>query len=125
MTSSTEQFQIKIHTNQQKEGGANVSIQTLSNRDRWKATLKLLGILWGLALASLFVPLAHWVLVPGFLLAGPIAAFFTFRTERHLLAGTLSCPLCEEAIGYKRQSAHWPVGMTCPKCRNLLELHKE
>jgi len=40
---------------------------------------------WGLALVSVFIPLAHFILVPSFVLAGIVTALVRSREDRRLI----------------------------------------
>jgi hypothetical protein len=68
-----------ISPNEKKTIGI-AQIQEWNQKERLKRALKTLGISWGLAIVSVLIPLAHFILVPGFLLAGP---FVTSPLQKH------------------------------------------
>jgi hypothetical protein len=78
---------------------------------------------WGLALVSLFIPLGHFILVPSFLIAGPVL-FVLRMAEGVTLAGAEGvCPMCgtrQEFHESGRLLARHPV--RCAACRRQLEL---
>jgi len=76
-----------------------------------------LGACWGLALVTLFIPLAHFVLVPGFLIGGlVIAARWSGQTRTYVdVRG--HCPACEEETGFKvRGKFLLPKETNCQAC---------
>ena len=90
---------------------------------RLARTLAGLGSCWALALVSLFIPVAHFVLVPTFALAGIVVAVIRSREDRRLLKVAGECPRCGVAQEF------WASGrflseksLDCPKCHNRLTL---
>jgi hypothetical protein len=82
-----------------------------------------LGTFWGLALAGLFIPVAHFVLVPAFLTGGIIMAVKRAREDRRLVRLHGACPRCgvEQDLrpGGRFVSGR---GVTCPWCHGNLTL---
>jgi len=91
--------------------------------DRLKRALARLAAFWALAVVTAFIPIAHFVLVPGFLIAGPVIAFMTYKTGwiRNHAAGT--CPDCDHEItlslGARDQLPKWTY---CPDCNAPLQI---
>ena len=56
-----------------------------------------LGMFWALALGGLFIPVAHFILVPTFLTAGIIMAVKRSREDRRLAEVRGPCPRCGAA----------------------------
>lgn len=86
-------------------------------RDRLVRAVKMLGMVWALAVLAVFVPLAHFVLVPALLIAGPVVAYGRYKagTTANHAAGT--CPTCKEDMKLPLQPAdHLPMWTYCPKC---------
>ena len=90
---------------------------------RMQRALVQLVIFWGLALVSLFIPIAHFVLVPGFLIAGVIAAQRQVKEEQTLLTASGPCPRCESEQKFSPNSRFEPgMKLQCPGCKNDLVL---
>jgi hypothetical protein len=77
----------------------------------------------GLARAGLFIPVAHFVLVPTFVAAGIIMAAKRAREDRRLVLLRGACPRCGAQLEFK------PGGrfagertLDCPKCHGYLVL---
>ena len=56
--------------------------------------VKTLGACWGLALVAVFLPLLHWVLVPGLLVLGPALAYARLHEADTLTRAEGHCPAC-------------------------------
>src|SRR6266496_3740737 len=62
--------------------------------ERLVRTVAGLGMFWGLALGGLFIPVAHFVLVPAFLVAGIVMGIKRSHEDRRLLGISGTCPRC-------------------------------
>ncbi len=60
-----------------------------------------LGACWGFALITLFIPLAHFILVPGFLIGGLVIAVRWSGQTRTYVDVRGRCPVCEQESGFK------------------------
>ena len=88
-----------------------------------KRALMKLGLFWLLALGSIPIIFAHWVLVPGFFIAGPWMAYRTFQvkfTRNHVRT---TCPMCREDIEIKLEAGdELPKWAYCPSCNAPLHI---
>ncbi len=82
-----------------------------------------LGACWGLAVAAAFVPVAHFVLVPTLLVAGPVVAVIRLREERTLVSVRGACSRCGLEQEF-RAGGRFRPGRTldCAGCRHQLVL---
>ncbi len=82
-----------------------------------------LGLFWALALGGLFIPVAHFVLVPTFLVGGIIAAVVRAREDRRLILLRGSCPRCGASQELK-PGGRFANGrsLNCPKCHGNVTL---
>jgi hypothetical protein len=82
------------------------------------------GMFWAMALGGLFIPLAHFVLVPTFLTAGVIMGVKRLREDRRLLGVRGACPRCgveqEFRVGGRFFDGR---ALDCPRCHNTLRLN--
>lgn len=99
------------------DGAATVVRRTVGRRAA-RAALTL-GVFWVLAAIAVFIPLGHFVLVPGLLLAGAIVAVRQARQPWTLRDVRGRCPRC------LREQTFVPAGGSpgrwhadCPGCRN-------
>ena len=90
---------------------------------RFGRALASLGICWALALGGLFIPVAHFILVPTFVVAGIVVAIRRAREDRRLLLLHGACPRCGAAQEFK-PGGRFATGRSidCPKCHGTLTL---
>jgi hypothetical protein len=90
---------------------------------RFARTAGGLGMFWGLALASVFIPVAHFVLVPAFVVGGIVMAVKRAREDRRLLWVRGVCPRCgvEQEL---KPGGRFVDGRTfdCPSCHGNITL---
>lgn len=97
--------------------------QVFSDRDRLLRALKMLGILWVLALVTLFIPIAHFVLVPTFLIAGPVVAFKRYAMKSALEKAGGKCPACGQEVTIPLEPGdRLPKRTYCPACNKPIRL---
>ena len=82
-----------------------------------------LGLFWALALAGLFIPVAHFILVPVFLVAGIVIGIKRWFEVRRLLQVRGPCPRCgaEQAFegGGRFEDGR---SLDCPACHGAVGL---
>jgi len=101
-----------------------VRIARWTGSARLVRAMKMLGVLWGLGVVSVLVPVAHFLLVPAFLLAGPIAAFMRWRQESSILGGQGACPACSADMTLEASADEWPLFRICETCRASVRIEK-
>ena len=100
-----------------------VRVRRVNKRGRLTAALKAFGTCWLAAVAAVFVPLLHFILVPSLLLLGP--AMFIWKLGEHvtLLSADGSCPACGEEIVHRvRLRAAEHTRVRCDACGRGVEL---
>jgi hypothetical protein len=102
---------------------ATATILSQAPGERLARTAAALGACWGLALVSVFIPVAHFVLVPTFFVAGIAVAVARAREATRLLAVRGACPRCAREQEFPAGGRLTP-GRTldCPACHNTLTL---
>jgi uncharacterized protein with PIN domain len=106
-----------------KTTDAQLHTKVFDNKESIIRALKRLGLFWLLALASLPIIGAHWVLVPGFFIAGPIAAIMAYNVREMLDKASGVCPECRESIEIKMEPKELlPKWTYCPQCNNSLHI---
>ncbi len=116
----------KLHYFGYPETAADVAYVRHDPTARTARASKALLLCWGLALLSILVPIAHFVLVPGFALMG-IALFVKRMGEAATITGVEGvCPKCGEPRTFQGGGRLKPnVKVQCPVCRNELDLAVE
>ncbi|EKD42398.1 MAG: hypothetical protein ACD_73C00177G0001 [uncultured bacterium] len=86
--------------------------------------IKFLGICWGLAIFSVFIPLAHFILVPGFFLGGIAGCAFYYQQQNQNLGGTGTCPDCKQFFKIEKSALTWPLEDVCAHCHVHVKIEK-
>ncbi|WP_455210284.1 hypothetical protein [Kaarinaea lacus] len=108
-----------------KSTEAQLHITVFDSKDSTMRALKRLGLFWLLALASLPIIGAHWVLVPGFFIAGPVAAFLAYKVKEVFDKSSGECPECRKSIEVKMEPKEdFPKWTYCPKCNQSLQISR-
>ena len=101
-----------------------VRVQRWTFVNRLARAAKTLGVLWGLAIVSVIVPVAHFLLVPGLLVAGCIVAFTVARQRSTVLGGEGTCPACSKLVAISRCGDEWPLTDSCQHCHAFLRVEE-
>ena len=117
--SRTEEFVLTGYGDTTTSGEATVL--HFDRAERIARAGKGLGMAWGAALVSVFIPVAHFLLVPGFFLAGLVV--FVKRMRRRVVVDTVrgACPDCKHEQAFDLSSdLRLPMHLTCANCSRLL-----
>jgi len=105
---------------------AQVTVVRRSPADRMRRALLGLGSFWGIAILCVFIPIAHFVLVPSFLIIGIVVAVRRLREGASVEAVTGVCPRCGVERSFEAGSAlRAESTVSCRECHNQLELRVE
>jgi hypothetical protein len=100
-----------------------VTIRAFTRQERWRRAVAGLGQWWGVGLVSVFIPVAHFVLVPSFLLYGAWQFVYRLGTTELATGARATCPDCHTAQALEL-AARWraPQPVTCRACHRGLRL---
>ena len=90
--------------------------------ERMNRMLKISGLLLLAAIVAVFVPILHFVLVPGLLLAALFMGTMTWLDCAEVLRGEFPCPQCQKTNTLSRQSESFPSNVRCTHCYFTLKL---
>jgi hypothetical protein len=80
-----------------------------------------LGIAWLLAFPAIFLPVAHFILVPGLIIGGVVMAGMRLAETRSLARVRGVCPRCQAALDLSPGGRfRLPRTVQCARCRNEL-----
>jgi hypothetical protein len=100
-----------------------LAVTLFNDKDRMTRALKRLGLFWLLSVGSLPIIFAHWVLVPGFFIAGPVAAVMVYKVTEAKDHAKGVCPSCGESVEIKLEPKDsLPKWTYCPSCNNPLQI---
>lgn len=119
----TERQGIKIGGEGLADTPGNLHVKVYDQGDRVKRALMVLGACWLLAGVTVFIPIAHFILVPGFLIAGPIGAFTRFRQAEARERADGRCPKCARDVTITLDANDvLPKWVYCPACDASIQL---
>ncbi len=100
-----------------------ILVTQFSSRERMTRALKVLGVCWLLAGVTVFIPIAHFFLVPGFLIAGPIAGVYRYRALEQIDGIEGECPACGRHVEIAAESGErLPLWKYCPECNGAVRI---
>ena len=106
------------------ENEALLHMKSFDARERKIRAAKIWGLMWLGAVLSVPIIIAHFVLVPGFLIAGPVMAMKRYRTTEIPDHASGTCPAGKEEFTVPLEaSAKLPMWTHCPQCHASLYLH--
>ena len=121
MTSHVQPFTLSGYSGSPTQG--TVTVQEFSKDERVRRALRGLGEWWGIALLSVFIPVAHFILVPSFLLYGLWQFVQGLGTSSLATDAHGVCPDChtEQTL---ELATRWrvPQPVTCRSCHRGLRL---
>ena len=94
----------------------DIYLQRWDRRDRMVRALQYFGACWGLAIFCIALPILHFFLVPGLLIAGPLLGFYIFDQASVVLGGFGKCPKCSEELKIERGPEKFPMKDVCSRC---------
>lgn len=101
----------------------SVTIQEFNRDERWRRALVALAKWWSVALVSVFVPVAHFVLVPSFFLYGLWQGAKRIGTETVASDARGTCPDCGREQTFEvAMRWHTPQPVACRYCQRGLRV---
>lgn len=99
-----------------------LQVQIFSKEERRKRALKWGGGAFLIALATLPLPLVHFVVPPLFILIAPFVARYQWRQERLIYGGVASCPVCSKDFPFAKRQPSFPFDDVCTSCRQAIRV---
>jgi hypothetical protein len=111
----------KAHSNHEETG--QVEVANLSTPERITIVATRSGIFLTLAAVSIFIPVLHFILVPGFIVAAVAAGLSSSRYSQKLTGGSVPCPHCKQLVTLKEMPLKWPLASICQNCASTVRLY--
>lgn len=90
---------------------------------RWRRAALAWAGCWAAAIAAVFLPVLHFVLVPTLLVAGPLVARRRLSERQSILEARGTCPACGGPIAESLRAAPAPTHrLRCDHCGRAIEL---
>jgi len=121
VTAHEQAFTLSGYSGSPTQG--TVTVQEFTREERVRRALRGLGKWWGIALLSVLIPVAHFILVPSFLLYGIWQFVQRFGTSSLATGARGTCPDCHTEQAFEL-STGWrlPQPVTCRNCHRGLRL---
>lgn len=118
-TAREERFTLTGFSGRTTDGACRVL--SFDRRARRRRAWQALGKAWGVAIACIFIPVAHFLLVPGFVVFGIYQFFDKVGTAELARDARGACPDCgtEQAFELGRRP-DGPVQVRCAHCQRGL-----
>ena len=102
---------------------AVVTLRRRGRRSRMAAVARTWAISWLAAIAAVFLPVLHFILVPALLIGGPLYALSMRNEHTTLMRASGTCPACGVAIAISQPRRAVPSNaFRCDGCGRPLEL---
>ena len=104
---------------------ATVTIQSFDRPERMRRALKGLGKFWAFAVGSVFIPVAHFLLVPAFGLFGAYTFFERLGARQVVTTAEGTCPDCGRTQQLETGAGgRWrvPRDIACRYCQRSLRI---
>lgn len=97
-------------------------IHTWTKSERVRRAFTWLMAFWVLAAFCVFIPVLHFLLVPGFFVIGPFIAYGVYQQTETVLGGYGQCPRCHEDLPLVGGKAEWPLRDLCTHCHAAIKI---
>lgn len=123
---SKEQLPVNLKDDQGNAADGVMHYTAYSAGDRTQRAVIALVACWLVAGVTLFIPIAHFFLVPAFLIAGPVM-FFARQKQADAKEKTEgTCPRCKTQITIDMETNDkLPKWTYCPNCDGSIEISEK
>jgi len=105
---------------------AQIHITEFSVAEQKSRAIQSLLKFWLIAAVCILIPIAHFLLVPGFLIGGVIVASRRWKTEQEGIDASGDCPACHNQITIPlEKNADLPQWHDCPECADPLQFQEK
>ncbi|MBC7370861.1 MAG: hypothetical protein H7326_04805 [Bdellovibrionaceae bacterium] len=111
---------ISVYSQRDKVYVASIPGKVYTPKDKTRRALQRFFGFVALAAVSILAPVAHFFLVPAFLIAAPFVAYKAFREDVVLEGTELTCPECNKTSKFTKMSGTWPLHQHCTECMNRI-----
>lgn len=115
-------MRLKMISSAGAEAFPPVPLIVMGPRERMRLAFQRGGLFLGLALAAVFIPVFHFVLVPLFLIIAVVAALRARKARAIVAPFDANCLKCDKPVHFKRMVIEEEVRTFCPECRDQMKL---
>ena len=120
---SKETLAIEIQDDNDNSAQGVLHFTAFNPADRTSRAIIMLVVCWLLAGVTVFIPIAHFFLVPAFFIAGPIMAFSRYKQTDAKETVEGECPRHKGDFTLKLEATDkLPKWTYCPECDGAIQL---
>jgi len=97
-------------------------IDSFDDKERIARATRFAMMTMGLCIASIFVPIAHFFLVPFFFIASPVVFYVVSGQGAVIHSGSGICPECGKKMEISKGRAKFPMDDLCEHCKRPVKL---
>jgi hypothetical protein len=121
---SQQQYKVVLSSNLDKTSVAMMDVHHLSKMERMQRAGKRAGLFFGAAVFCVFIPIAHFILVPTFLGLTVYSLYAMSKKHYAIIDGKITCPNCSKEIIAPHNSFNWPLHSTCDGCQMQIRVEQ-
>jgi hypothetical protein len=126
MASIEHDVPVRLYIFGMPRGEGTARVRTRDPAERAARAVRAAGICILLAAISILLPIAHFVLVPAFLIAAPVVAVRRLRERASIVALTGTCPRCAETRMFEVKGPFGKdVHTSCATCSFAIEVERD
>lgn len=117
-----QEITIEIQDDNNNKAAGTLFFTAYNPADRTTRAITALVVCWIIAAVTLFIPIAHFFLVPAFLIAGPVVAVSRYKQQdsKEKVEGT--CPRHNGPFAVKLENTDkLPKWTYCPECDGAIQ----
>lgn len=108
----------------EKETPGTLTVRTYTDRQRLFRAIGFGAACFGATVAAVFIPAAHFVLVPLGLLATPFVVYMALMNRATILKSEITCPACGAAMPLLSVAEKSPLFENCPECKREVAIRR-
>jgi hypothetical protein len=98
-----------------------MEVLEFSEQGRMKRALTMGAKCLGITALCIFIPGAHFVLVPlGLLVVTPLMTLYTFRVKTKIVSAKIECPKCHAPLNVLTSQEQYPMYENCSSCHRQI-----
>jgi hypothetical protein len=109
-----------------KHSDGTIEVKYFSRELRMEKAIKTGLICFAAAALCIFIPVAHFILVPSGLILAPLLALRQFRVTNAIVGASCRCAACGGELTKLSSQERYPLYETCLACKreNLIQPHQ-
>jgi hypothetical protein len=121
LESKTHTRTVSVKSAGETSTGDLVAVE-FGSRERSKRAIVTALKCLGVTTVCLFIPGAHFILVPLGLLLTPVISFLAWRVKTKIVSAAIKCPKCGGTVQVLTMQERYPLYETCGSCHREVSI---